>query len=132
MMKRLFASLIFLCSLLPLVAAQQAPQTPPRPPQQPTVTPTDDEKQRIQTKIDELDNLVRELKAKRVNEDLLADVEIYAKAGRWLLEFPGFFFVQDDIKNALTVLDQGIERAKQLQAGQLSWATQKGRSGHGF
>ncbi len=86
----------------------------------------------MQAKIDEIDKIVRELKAKRVNEDLLADVEIYAKAGRWLLEFPGFFFVQDDIRNALTVLNQGIERATQLQSGQSPWATQKGRSGHGF
>ncbi len=131
-MKRLFAFVIFVCSLLPLVVAQQAPPTPPRPPQQPSVTPTDDEKRLIQSKVDEIDKIVLALKAKRVNEDLLADVEIYAKAGRWLLEFPGGFFVQDDIKNTLTVLDQGIERAKQLQSGQSPWASQKGRSGHGF
>ncbi len=134
-MKLRFVFTMTICSLvlaLSFVFAQQAPPTQQRPPQQPSVTPTEDEKQRLQTKIEEIDKIVRDLKTKRVNEDLLADVEIYAKAGRWLLEFPGFFFVQDDIKNALTILDQGIERAKQLQAGKSEWATQKGRSGHGF
>ncbi|MFN7928840.1 MAG: hypothetical protein U0Y68_13000 [Blastocatellia bacterium] len=126
---------LLLCPLLAglsFVAAQQTPPASQRPPQQPSVTPTDDEKRQIQTKIDEIDKLVSTLKTKRVNEDLLADVEIYAKAGHWLLDFPGGFFVQDDIKNALTILDQGLARAKQLQSGKADWATQKGRSGHGF
>ena len=42
----------------------------------------------MQAKIDVLDLLVRDLKAKRGEVDLVADVEIHAKAGHWILEFP--------------------------------------------
>src|SRR5512134_1040816 len=56
---------------------------------------TAQDRQAIQAKLDELDPLVRALKAKRGEDDLMADVEIHAKAGRWLLEFPMDVTVQD-------------------------------------
>ena len=42
------------------------------------------------------------------------------------------FFTRDDYTNALTTLDQGLERAKQLQAGASPWMQQKGRRIDGF
>ena len=37
---------------------------------------------------------------------LLADVEVYQKAARWILEFPEEFFSQDYVAQTLTVLDR--------------------------
>lgn len=109
-------------------AAAQQPASAPPPPIQPTAA----EKQRIQTKADELAAAIRALKSKKIDEVLLADVEIYEKSARWLLEFPETFFTQDGIDQSLTVLDWGLERAKQLQSGQSPWMGQKGRKIHGF
>ncbi len=93
---------------------------------------TTQDRQAVQSKLDELDPLVRALKAKRGEDDLMADVEIHAKAGRWILEFPQDVTVQDDVTFALKVLDRGIERAKQLQNGQSPWTSQKGKVALGF
>ncbi len=86
----------------------------------------------LQAKLDVLDPLVRELKAKRGEVDLVADVDIHAKAGHWLLEFPQDVTVQEDVTFALRMLDRGIERAKQLQNGQSPWTLQKGKVALGF
>jgi pimeloyl-ACP methyl ester carboxylesterase len=121
--------------LLPILIAQQpagAPQQRGARPQIASIQPTPEETQKIQTKVGEMDALVRNLKAHHVDEGLLADVDIFAKSGRWLLEFPQDFFTQDGIDNALSALDAGLERAKQLQKGESPWATAKGKQVHGF
>jgi len=76
--------------------------------------------------------LVRELKAKHGEVDLVADVDIHAKGARWILEFPEDVTVQDDVTFALKMLDRGIERAKQLRDGESPWTTQKGKVALGF
>ena len=98
----------------------------------PSIELTAAERAEVQSRVDKLAAAVGALKAKAVSEDLLADVEIFHKAGQWLLEFPEHFFTRDDYTNALTTLDQGLERAKQLQSGDSPWMQQKGRRIHGF
>src|SRR5712692_10411408 len=133
-MKRL---LIFslMVALLPAMAQQPAAnQAQPKRPgglQIPSIEPTQEERRELQAKVDAIGAIVRDLKARRAEEALVADVEIFAKAGRWLLEFPEGFFTQDDINNALAVLDRGLERGRQLQKGQSPWMA-KGRQVHGF
>ena len=119
--------IVFLLGSLLAVAAAQ----PPRPPQQPSIKPTAEETQQIQSKTDELDALVQKLKAKRGSEDLVADVEVYVKAGRMLLEFPEDFFTQDGINHTLAVLDTGIEKARLLQDGKSPWTAAVKRI-HGY
>ena len=105
----------------PATAAGQQPagrgggrgQTPPR------YELTDQDKQAVKSRIETLDALVRAaLKAKKGDDDLVADVEVHAKAGHWFLEFPQDVTVQEDVVNAIKVLDLGIERGKHLQNGQ--------------
>jgi pimeloyl-ACP methyl ester carboxylesterase len=93
--------------------------------------PTAEEIHRIRSKVDELEAMVIGLKSKHADENLVADVEVYEKAGRWLLEFPENFFTQDGIDHALAALDTGLERARQLQSGQSPWMA-KGRQTHGY
>ncbi|MEP7363370.1 MAG: hypothetical protein ABI972_08955 [Acidobacteriota bacterium] len=116
---------------LALLMAQQAQQKkggPAAPPIQPTAA----ELQRIRAKVEELERIVAALRAKRVDEAVLADVDVYGKSGRWLLEFPETFFVQEGIDQAIAVLDQGLVRAHQLEKGELRWVAQKGRKIHGY
>src|SRR5689334_6870186 len=54
---------------------------------------TAEETQRIRTKLDEMDALVRPLIAKRgAGDPLLADVAVYQKAAEWALRFPDEFY----------------------------------------
>ena len=124
---------VILCLAFAFLAAAQPPQTPGgRGNQPPPVVPTADEKLQLQSKVEAIDGVVQRLKSKHVSDDLIADVEVYAQAGRWLLEFPNTFYTQDGIKNAFAVLDMGLERAHQLEGGQSPWVGQKARKIHGF
>src|SRR4051812_4592866 len=101
-------------------------------PQTPYYNPMPEEKQKIQAKIDELGTMIRALETKRVDDDLLVDVEIFHQAGLWIMKYPEEFFTKQSVASTLAVLDQGIERAKQLQAGKSPWTTQKGRLIRGY
>ena len=72
---------------------------------------TSEQKSQYQGKIAELDAMVNALRAAHANEDLIADVDIYAKAGKWLIEFPQGFGNAAAIVNYLAVLDQGLSAA---------------------
>lgn len=100
----------------------QAPNNTPPPPLPPEV----------KTKTAELGKRIAALKAKRVNADLLADVEIYHKAGQWLEEFPEETFTAQDVPGFVAVLDQGLARAAALEKGDAPWTKETGRRVHGF
>ena len=117
---------ILLALALPCIAVLAQQAAPPR------YELTAGDRQALQTKLDELDPLVRALKEKRGEDDLVADVDIHAKAGHWILEFPQDVSVQDDVAFALKMIDRGIERAKQLQSGRSPWTEQKGKVALGF
>ena len=76
-------------------------------------------------KSEQIEAAVKDLRARHADPDLVGDVEVYAKTGRILLEYPELFNNQNAIDHALTVLDQGIERAKQLAAGNSPWTSGK-------
>lgn len=130
-MKRLitFAIATFAAAMAVLPAGSQQPPAPQQQPPagrggrggQPPIQPKPEELQQVQTKTGEIEAIVKDLKSKHTDPDLVADVEVYAKAGRMLLEFPDQFTSQNGINHSLAVLDAGIERAKQLQSGQSPW-----------
>ena len=91
--------------------------TPPPPP----VNPKPEELAKVKDKTEQIEALVKDLKAKSADPELLGDVEVYAKAGRMLLEFPDMFGTQAAIDHSFLVLDQGIERAQQLVSGKPEW-----------
>ena len=93
---------------------------------------TAEQKNAYQSKIDEIDSIVKELRAKRVDQDLIADVDIYAKAGKWLLEFPQGFVNEQGVATYISVLDEGIERAHQLRDGHSPWVMEPGRKILGY
>jgi hypothetical protein len=87
----------------------------------PPVQPTPEDLAKIREKCDRIEAVVRDLKAHNVSRDLVADVEVYAKAGRFLMEFPELTITQAAIDHAMAVMDQGIRRAKQLSDGAAPW-----------
>jgi pimeloyl-ACP methyl ester carboxylesterase len=90
---------------------------PPPPP----IEPKPQELAKVKEKTEQIEALVKDLRARHADPRMLGDVEVYAKAGRMLLEFPELFGTQNAIDHSFLVLDQGMEHAKQLQSGQPQW-----------
>jgi pimeloyl-ACP methyl ester carboxylesterase len=93
--------------------------------------PTADELGRIRSRLDDLTTRLERL-GTRPDAALLADVEIYRKAGEWILRYPEEFFTKAYVANALKVLDHGIARAQELERGDAAWPAQKGRIVRGY
>jgi pimeloyl-ACP methyl ester carboxylesterase len=114
----------YLLVLIPsILLAQQAA---------PTLKTSADDIAAIRSKVEKIEAAVRAARAKHADEDLIADVDVYAKAGKWVLEFPEDLFVADDVKHTLAVLDTGAERAAALEAGHPTWTEKKGKRVHGY
>ena len=143
-MKRLLPSALFATLFALHTGLAQTPAQPPSAPSAPSpATPAagrgpaapapaaiqakPEELAKIREKTAAIDSLVKGLKAKKAAPDLVTDVEAYAHAGRMLLENPDMFANQNSIEHAFVTLDQGIERGKQLQAGQPQWTQGKKR-----
>src|SRR5262245_14751380 len=94
--------------------------------------PTAEEKQQITAKTDLLGSMIRALQDRRADDALLADVEIFHSAAKWIMEFPDEFFNQASVASTLGVLDEGMERARQMQDGRTPWVTAKGRIARGY
>ena len=113
----------FTALLLSVSAAAQPPGRGGRG--APPIQPKPEELAQIQSKAERIESLVKELRGKHADPDLIGDVDVYAKAGRFLIEFPELFGTQAAIDHSLTVLDQGIARGEQLMKGESPWTTGK-------
>lgn len=94
--------------------------------------PSAEEKRQIETKMTELASRVKALAAKGVDSALLADVDVYRKAAEYILRFPEEFATKPFITNTIAVLDTGLARAKELEAGTSSWTKRKGHVVRGY
>src|SRR5690242_8678797 len=93
----------------------------------PPIQPKPEELEQVRVRSEQIEAAVRALKAKHADRALVGDVEVYAKAGRFLAEFPELFGTQSATERSVVVLDQGIGRAKQLENGESPWTTGKSR-----
>ena len=89
----------------------------------PAFEPKPEELAQIGAKSQQIETLVEQAKAKHADPDLVGDVEVFAKAGRFLQEFPDLINNQNAVDHAMVVLDRGIERGKQLVGGTSPWNT---------
>ncbi len=104
-----------------------AAQTPP-----PVVPPSPENTQLIERKVRELTTRVEALRAKRADPALIADVDVYRKAAEYILRFPEEFASEAFTPNTITVLDTGLKRAAELDAGNPSWPKRKGHVVRGY
>ena len=88
--------------------------------------PTADELSQIRSKFADLS---QRLERHRLPDP---DIEIYRKAGEWILRYPEEFYTKAYAANALKVLEHGIARVQELERGEPSWRRQKGRIVRGY
>ena len=90
----------------------------------------------IREQTDALAKAIAELKGKAPHDDPrtgepLSDVEVCLKAARWIVRF-GEFYNEGYVDRTRRVLERGRERAEQLAAGKVPWATAKGETVRGY
>ena len=93
----------------------------------PTVPQEDATLKLIASRTDELGKAITRLRSLGVKDPFLADVEIYHKAGVWMLRH-GEYYNKDAGKWTLEVLDRGMLRAGQMARGEAPWANMPGLS----
>jgi dienelactone hydrolase len=103
-----------------LVAAGALAQTPAPEP------PTAEQRAAIEIRMRELATRVAALTAKKADPSLVADVDVYRKAAEYILRFPEEFASKAYITDTIAVLETGLARAKELEAGAPTWPTRKG------
>jgi hypothetical protein len=121
-MKRITLIILSISAMALMTLPLEAQQGPPTP-----VVAKPEELAQIRSKTEQIEDIVGELKAKHADATLTGDVAVYAHTGRMLLEFPELFGNQAAIDHAMETLDSGVERAKQLEAGQSPWVQGKSR-----
>ncbi len=105
--------------LLAIGVASGALQTlPPAP-------PSPDEKRAIEQRLADLSTRITALGARHTDPALVADVEIYRRAAQYILRFPEEFATHAFVADTLAVLDTGVARARELEAGAASWTRRK-------
>jgi dienelactone hydrolase len=99
-----------------VLAAQQALTFPP-----PKIVPPDkDTRETIEARTDQLQSAVSGLRRLGVQGPALADIEVFLKAARWIVEH-NEFYGKDAGKQTLAVLDHGLLRASQQKRGETPW-----------
>jgi dienelactone hydrolase len=125
-MRRLGTTALFLALSTTLWAQQQ--------PQQfvaPTRAASQEELDRINSKLDELQAALRKLCGTDTRRDLIADVEIYSKAAEWIVRH-GEFYNEKYAGWTVEGLERGLERARELASGKSSWTSNAGRVSRAF
>jgi predicted esterase len=80
----------------------------------------------IGERMNRLKEVLTELRGKGVGDPALADIEVFLKAGQWIVRHNEFYrksYGQDTIK----VLDDGLLRASQQARGETPWLQQRGQ-----
>ena len=96
----------------------------------------EEDRKELEEGLKSLDSLIGQIKlTKYVDKgrrmELLPDVEIFSRAVHQGLEHREFFS-PNDVKNAKSILQEGMRRAAQLHQGEADWLTQKGLVVRGF
>ena len=105
---------------LTTVVAAGALQTPS------TFAPSADDTRAIEKKLSDLSARVTALRAQKADPALVADVDVYRRAAELILRFAEEFATKAFVADTQAVIDTGVTRARELEAGAPSWPKRKG------
>ena len=128
MIRTFFAANLFVGTLFVIAMSGALGQQPAKGKFDPPASMKPDEAtlKVIAEKTEQLRKAVAELKAKKIRNDVLIEVEIYLKAAENIVRFEEWYH-KDSGKWALTTLDRGLERAKQAEDGKAVWRDAPGK-----
>jgi pimeloyl-ACP methyl ester carboxylesterase len=98
-----------------------------RPPQSPPASqfpPSSEQAAELRRKTANLEDRLSALRQK-VPDETLVEVEIFQKAAEWIGRHDEYFY-KDSVAKTLSLLDTGLARAGELEAGKPSWTTATG------
>ncbi len=106
----------------PLLAqGQYSPQAAPAK----TFSPSPEQAAEIRRKMGKLPQSLSALRQKNVPDESLVEVEIFHKAAQWIGHHNEYFH-ENSAAQTLSLLDIGIARAGELEAGKPSWPSATG------
>lgn len=103
------------------VSAQDKKKVDPK-----SFLPTADQLKTIKDKTEELRKAIAALKAKKLEDGVLIEVEVYLKAAENIVRFEEWLAAAS-LKWALSTLDAGLARAKQAEGGKPVWRDAPGK-----
>jgi dienelactone hydrolase len=119
----LLALLLSLEALL-LPAAQYAPPD--------SVKPSEEVLKKIDERIDKLDAVLRLFRREKIQDPILADIEVYLKAATWITQH-NEFYNKNSGDWTVEALERGLIRAGLVSQGQWPWLQRTGSSViHGY
>ena len=98
-----------------------SPQSPPAT----QFPPTPEQATAIRRKIGELEERLAALRQKKIPDESIVEVEIFHKAGVWIGRHDEYYY-EDSAARTLSLLDVGLTRASELEAGKPSWTSATG------
>jgi hypothetical protein len=113
-------------SWLPVLLAAATVTVFAQAPEPKAFPPTAAQRAQIDAKLADLTKRLDALSAKKTDPQLLADVSVYRKAAEYILRYPEEFFAEKYAANTIAVLDAGLARAAELEAGSASWPKKTG------
>ena len=99
---------------------------PPQPVPSERFPPSPEQASELRRRIALLEVRLQELRKRNVEDAALVEVEIFHKAAVWIERF-NEYFRRDSVDQTLALLDIGLARAADLDAGKLSWTAATGR-----
>lgn len=82
-------------------------------------------KEKIAERLEELGTAINTLRRQGLRDPWLADIEVFEKAGQWIVKHDEFFR-PEHAKWTVSVLEQGLLRAKLASSGNFSWLNARG------
>ncbi len=130
-MRALLHAVLFLAALAGVLSTNSFAQQPSKgkadPKAKAALTKPDDATlKQIAEKTAQLRTAVEGLKARKVPDDVVVEVEVHLKSSEYIVKFNEWFTSQSG-KQTLTTLDRGLERAKQANGGEAPWRNAAGK-----
>lgn len=104
---------------------------PPQSPPKETYPPTSAQAAEIARKLGTLQDRITALAKNSVADESLAEVEVFHKAASWIGRF-NEWYGKDVAAQTIALLDMGLARAAELEAGKTSWSSATGAVIRGY
>src|SRR6185437_7146750 len=121
------AAMIFSFGVLALLASSEAQYAPPRP-----VEPDEEILKKIEDRKSKLETALQLFRREKIHDPILADIEVYHKAAKWITEHKEFY-KKEYAEWTVEALERGLLRVGQRLIAETPWYQRTGSAVvHGY